>query len=88
MVQSRSTIAQQTCGIEEPEYEDKLITDGWMKFRNVRWGMITDVLISHRKVDLEDSVGLGDELIAAIDRYFGISGESYGATLYFSKSTY
>lgn len=88
MVQIRSAIAQRTCGMEVPEDEDKLIAEAWVKFRNGRWGKIMDVLICHRKVDLQDSTGFGDELAAAIDRNYGTSGESYGATLFSSKSTY
>lgn len=71
MVQIRSTIAQQTCDMEVPEDEIILIAEGWMKFRNGHWGKIMDVLICHRKFDLQDSVGLGDELAAAIDRKYG-----------------
>lgn len=71
MSQTSPTTAQQASATEEPEDEDKLIADGWMKFTNGRWGKIIDVLISHRKVDLQGSVGIGDELAAAIDRNYG-----------------
>ena len=71
MPQISPTTAQQASVTEEPEDEDKLIADGWMKFTNGRWGKIIDVLISHRKVNLQDSVGTGDELAAAIDRNYG-----------------
>lgn len=42
-----------------------------MKFRNGCWGKILDVFTSHPKVDLQGSVGMGDELAAAIARNYG-----------------
>lgn len=71
MASTSPTIAQEPSGTEEPEDEDKLIAEGWMKFSNGRWGRIIDVLISQRKVDLQGSVGMGVELAAAIDRNYG-----------------
>ncbi len=71
MPQNQPTTAQQASGMEAPEDEDKLVADGWMKFKNGRWGKIIDVLVSHRKVDLRGSVGMGEDLAAAIDRYYG-----------------
>ena len=71
MRQTRKTTAQQASVTEEPEDEDKLIADVWMKFTNGRWGKITDVLTSHRKDNLQVFVGTGDELAAAIHRNYG-----------------
>lgn len=71
MASTSPTIAQEPSGTEEPEDEDKLIAEGWMKFSNGRWRRIIDVLISQRKVDLQGSVGMGDELAAAFDRNYG-----------------
>ena len=71
MAQTSPTNAEQASGMEELEDEDKMIADGWMKFRDGRWGKILDVLTYHGKVDLEGSVGMGDELAAAIDRNYG-----------------
>ncbi len=68
MPQTSPKTAEQASGMEEPEDEDKLIAEGWMKWRDGRWGKIIDVLTSHRKVDLQGSVGMGTELAAAIDR--------------------
>lgn len=71
MDQNNPTIAQQACGMEEPEDEDKMRADGWFQTRDGRWGRIVDVLIEHRKVNLQGSVGMGGELAAAIDKNYG-----------------
>ena len=71
------TTEQQSSVTEEPEDEDKVMADGWMKFTDGRWGKIIDVLISHRKVNLQGSVGIGDELAAAMDRKYGVRQRWY-----------